>query len=94
MLQNRLINRTTKLSGESVKLVLPGNLQKDIFERLAEAIKQNSGSFEILVNPERQTITNANGPIILAGNLADNMCVEYLYYQFLSATDKWYPGPD
>ena len=94
MLQNRIINRITKLTGESVKLILPGNVQKDIFDGLAEAIKQNSGSFEILINPDRQTITDANGPIILAGNLADNMCVEHLYYQFLSATDKWYPGPE
>ncbi len=94
MLKNREIIRTTKLSGKSVKLILPDNIQNDIFKGLAEDVKKYSGSFETLLNPDEEALINAKGPVILAGNLSDSRCVEYLYYQFLSATDKWYPGPD
>ncbi|MCD6322187.1 MAG: PQQ-like beta-propeller repeat protein [Clostridiales bacterium] len=94
ILKSRKISKTTILQGEAVKLILPQNINQDSFSKLSQSIKSFSGSFEILSNPEKKAITEASGPVILVGNLADNSCVEHLYYQFLCATDKWYPGPD
>lgn len=94
MLKSREILKTTTLQGEAVKLVLPRDANQDLFSSLSGEIKKNSGSFEILNNPEKEAITEARGPVILVGNLSDSTCIEHLYYQFLCATDKWYPGPD
>ena len=94
MLKRRTIERATILTGQSVKLILPESVQRDIFDGLAESIRQVSGAFEVLDNPGYDYMINAGGPIVLVGNLADSKCTEYLYYRFLCATDKWYPGPD
>lgn len=93
MLKSREITKTTGFAGESVKLILPSNAQSEIFNELTEGIKKYSGSFEVLMNPGEEALTKAYGPIVLVGNLSDSECAKYLYYQFLIATDKWYPGP-
>ncbi len=94
LLKSRELEKTTKLHGEAVKLILPDDMEQSRFTPLSKKLDEFAGSFETLNNPEKNAITKANGPVILAGNLANSNCVKYMYYQFLSATDKWYPGPD
>lgn len=92
-LQSRKLIKTTKIQGEAVKLILPNGVNQEKFNQISQKLKDYAGSFEVLENPEKNVMLKASGPLVLAGNLADSNCVEHLYYQFLSATDKWYPGP-
>ncbi len=47
----------------------------------------------LLEDPSPDLLREADGPVILLGNLSDNRCVKALYYQHLLFTDRRYPGP-
>lgn len=93
-LRSRKLIKTTKIQDEAVKLVLPRNINPEKFNPITQKLKEFAGSFEISEDSNENVLLKASGPIVLVGNLADSSCVEYLYYQFLSTTDRWYPGPD
>ena len=46
----------------------------------------------ILHNTKHDVLLQCNQPVIVIGNLEDSKCVEYMYYKFLTMTDKSYPG--
>ncbi|HBN85770.1 MAG TPA: hypothetical protein DDZ89_18235, partial [Clostridiales bacterium] len=48
----------------------------------------------VIINPDQDVLLNATKPIILIGNLADSLCVKYMYYKLLSIVDKSYPGKE
>lgn len=89
----RKTEKETPVSGKHFKVSLPGSIDKNRFTGIFDDIAGHAGSVDILENPEDSCMTDASGPLLLIGNLADSKCVERLYYDFLSATDLWYPGP-
>ncbi len=90
---NRILQKDTRIAGERTSVILPGNCQKGIFEKAVDLLEKCCPGVEIKENPEAEQMTGAKGPVIVFGNLADNNCVEKMYFDFLCATDKWYPGP-
>ena len=61
--------------------------------RLCGAIQDLGGTAELIPDPDGDILTQAQGPVVVVGNLSDSRCVRGLYYRALCATDLWYPGP-
>jgi len=61
--------------------------------RIERALRQLGGQAELAADPVGDVLGRADGPVIVVGNLADSRCVRQLYFQFMCATDLWYPGP-
>ena len=89
----RKMKRQTEISGMNVTIAMPAGYEKSLFEEVTGKVESYAGSMSILENPGEECLTKATGPVILIGNLSNSLCVERLYYDFLSATDLWYPGP-
>lgn len=61
---------------------------KRIFDRM-----RGCSDAVLLMDPEREAMYSARGPVILLGNLSDSRCMKELYYKQLAVTDLYYPGP-
>ena len=62
-------------------------------ERIQDALRELGASAALAADPADDALSKAEGPVFVVGNLADSRCVRGLYFRFLCATDKWYPGP-
>ena len=64
----------------------------------AQSIKERFEAIDckvkILHNPEHDVLLQCKQPVIVIGNLSDSKCIEYMYYKYLSMTDKSYPGKE
>ena len=90
----RKTNKDTVVSGKSLTVFLPDSMETAYFDEIVGKLRGVAASVSVEQNPDDRNMVHAGGPVIVIGNLADNKCVERLYYDFLSATDRWYPGPE
>ncbi|HRX41506.1 MAG TPA: hypothetical protein P5315_01915, partial [Clostridia bacterium] len=90
----RKTNKDTVVSGKSLTVFLPDSMETAYFEEIVGKLRGVAASVSVEQNSDDRNMVHAGGPVIVIGNLADNKCVERLYYDFLSATDRWYPGPE
>lgn len=93
---NRSIIRETPMPTGKGVIIATAEGQKCM--RAAQSIQEKLESMgckaQIMDNPEHEILLHSKMPVIAMGNLADSLCVKYMYYKFLCITDKSYPGKE
>ena len=81
-------------AGASVQVAAPrSRYGRRSAERIRDALQERGVTVTLAADPGDDILLGAPGPVIMVGNLADSQCVRALYFRFLCATDRWYPGP-
>ncbi|MDP6777988.1 MAG: hypothetical protein QGI83_14620, partial [Candidatus Latescibacteria bacterium] len=62
-------------------------------DRIHQALRDIGADATLAEDPAFEALSEAAGPVIVVGNLADSQCIRGLYFRFMCATDLWYPGP-
>lgn len=90
----RVLNTETPIDdGTRVVVAAPRSAHgRQAAKRIQAALLDLGVVGELSNDPEGELLRVADGPMIVVGNLADSSCVRMLYFQFLCATDLWYPG--
>jgi len=90
-----LCKETPLLSCDGVTVAAPRTAHgRAAAKEIGGGLEALGPSVTLADDPDGTALTQAAGPVVVVGNLAESRCFRALYFRFLVATDLWYPGPE